>query len=173
MPILASRPGNSGFNPYGYHETQPMRDLVVQNVPTEVQHFAVTSLVNLVARNPYVFVGTLVAHGGYHLYNTFTSSPETGVVVESGGGRDSIDEISTAGDNTFNDVIDWIGQPVVPGVTRGDVIITGAIHARRGWIARQKRLKGRCPKKNWRGKQCTLYRGHGELVTSQLGDHDY
>lgn len=174
MPIFASLPGYQGPEPYGYRETQARMDLVEQYVPTEVQHSVVTGLINLATkRNPYVFVGTLVAHGVYHLYNTWTSSPEQGVIVSTGGGRHNIDEVSTAGDNTFDDVLQWVGTEVVPGVSRGDVVIAGVSYARRSWIVRQKRLRGRCTSRNWRGKQCKLYRGHSTLAASQLGDHDY
>jgi len=83
------------------------------------------------------------------------------------------DTFATAASITTSDTIEWLGTRVLPGVSRGDVIILGGRAIRRSWIARQRKLKGRCPSRNWRGKQCSLYRGHSTLVTTQLGDHDY
>ncbi len=124
-------------------------------------HVAVTGVIGVASGR--IWVGPM-AHLVYHALEKVYSGIADSVFV---------DDVVSEGDNTFDDVIDWIGQPVVPGVTRGDVVIAGASAARRSWIVRQKRLKGRCTSRNWRGKQCKLYRGHSTLATSQLGDHDY
>lgn len=94
--------------------------------------------------------------------------------VQVGAKLDQVsDAIGTVSTITPSDAIEWLGTRVIPGVSRADVILLGGRASRNTWIARQKRLKGRCPSKNWRGKQCTLYRGHSTLATSQLGPHDY
>jgi len=46
-------------------------DIVDPYVPEELQHFAVSSLINVAARNPYVFVATLIGHGAWHLYDHY------------------------------------------------------------------------------------------------------
>ena len=77
MPVGASLGGILGidtFSPRGFQETQAMTDWVDTHVPEEVQHFAVTSTINLLARNPYVFIGTVVGHAGYHLYERYNST---------------------------------------------------------------------------------------------------
>ncbi len=43
----------------------------------ESKHFAVTSTVNLIKRNPYVFVATGLAHAGYHYYESRRSGAST------------------------------------------------------------------------------------------------
>lgn len=84
MPIFTSIPGYPGFNPRGYHETQGMRDVVDAHVPVEVQHFAVSSAINILARNPYVFVGIGLIHAGYHIYEEiFSGAGDSASVVIS------------------------------------------------------------------------------------------
>lgn len=137
-----------------------------ESVKAETPHFLITGATNLLARNPYVFVATLIGHAGFHLYESYAES-RNGVGIHGS---------SQTGDSTFHQVVDWLGQPVVPGfpgMTRGDVVLEGGLTARRIWIARQKQVRGTCPAKNWRGKQCTLYRGHTKYATALASDHDY
>ena len=46
-----------------------------------------------------------------------------------------VNDVVNEGENTFNEAIDWLGQPVVPGVTRGDVVAGAASSAARTYIA--------------------------------------
>jgi len=82
--------------------------------------------------------------------------------------------IETGAYATADTAIEWLGEPVIPGVSRGDVALTGVSLTQKAWIARQLRVRGRCTSKNIRGKRCSLYRGH-ELVPIQRfqGRHDY
>jgi len=71
---------------YGPEVNRKQRDLVDKYVPEELQHFAVTSLINLVARNPYVFVATSLAHAGYHRWgNPFDSGSSSETYQQNGG----------------------------------------------------------------------------------------
>ncbi len=51
-------------------------EVIEEVVPQELQHFVVTSLINLAARNPYVFAGTLIGHGAWHLYDRYRGEVE-------------------------------------------------------------------------------------------------
>lgn len=153
MPVWASHPwgnvpgvpdGYRPFNPRGYHETQPMRDLYYEHVPTEVQHFLISGSINIIARNPYVFVATLIGHAGYHLYEHYAGSHDGASVLD----------IAEAG-----------GIVHLPGSVDG-----GDLHHRLVGVAapRVSSIRGhrgarkfrRCSVKTRRGQQCTLRAGH-------------
>jgi len=52
-------------------------------VMEETPHFVVSSVVNLVMRNPYVFAASLLVHGSYHAYEELTSRGGGGPSVQS------------------------------------------------------------------------------------------
>ena len=54
-------------------------DFVMEETP----HFLVSSSVNLVMRNPYVFAASLLVHGGYHVYDELTSRGGGGPSAQS------------------------------------------------------------------------------------------
>lgn len=154
MPVLASHPDYPGFNPYGHRANQARMEWVDRNVPTEVQHFAVTSVINLVARNPYVFVGTLVAHGGYHLYESLSGMVRSGSIV--GGEKDVYHNAVLPGTKQSLDMI------AVPIIGSGSVV-----GKPRQNQLRKSRGSRRCPRRRrGTGVQCLLRRGHS-------GSHRY
>lgn len=146
MPVWASwsnQPwGNQAgpvgpFNPRGYHETQVTRDIFYEHVPTEVQHFLVTSTINVIARNPYVFAATVIGHIGYHLYEHFAGS-QNGV---------SVVDITEAG---------GIVHPPGPELVK----YVEALSVSQSRVHRAGERFRRCTVKTRRGKRCTLRLGH-------------
>ena len=59
--------------------TGKYHDFVMEETP----HFLVSSSVNLVMRNPYVFAASLLVHGLYHGYEELTSRGGGGPSVQS------------------------------------------------------------------------------------------
>ncbi len=114
-------------------------------------HVALTGIIGIASGK--IWVGT-VTHLGYHALERVYLGLVDLVFVN---------DIINRGDSTLPEVIDWLGEPaspVLPGMTRGDVVVEAASKAGRFYIARQRKIRGQCPSKNWRGKRCSLYRGH-------------
>jgi len=84
MPVLPGILGH-GYNPRGYHEQKAVRDRVVPYLVEEAPHIAATVAVNLAARNPWVWAGTVIAHAGYHLYSKFHSGSSSSPYQQNGG----------------------------------------------------------------------------------------
>lgn len=106
-------------------------------VQAEAPHFLVTGITNLVARNPYVFAVTLIAHGGYHLYENYFGSQD-GVGVQ---------DVMTAGG--------------IVGVPGPEVLTSGPdVRPRSSSVQGARQDFRRCTVKTRRGKRCVLRSGH-------------
>lgn len=111
------------------------------NVQAEVPHFIASSAINVVARNPYVFLGTLVAHGGYHLYERmFSGASDYG----------SIDTIVADGGIVYPELKGWVSSAeILPRQPPRKRIQSSKVASFR-----------RCRTTSRPGKRCTRRIGH-------------
>ena len=92
MPIGSSLGGYYGidtFNPRGYHEIKQTKEVLLPFLIEEAPHIAATVAINLLARNPYVWIGTVVAHTGYHLLSKYLDSGSSSSSYQQNGGPET------------------------------------------------------------------------------------
>ncbi len=62
-----------------------LHDFVTEEAP----HILASVAINLVARNPYVWVGTMLAHAGYHLLSEYLDSGSSSSSYQQNGGPET------------------------------------------------------------------------------------
>ena len=106
----------------------------------EIPHFIASSTINVVSRNPYVFIATFIGHAGYHLYQHYAGA----------GQSTSVNEVVEAGGIVYPELKGWTGQPeVIPHRIGGKRIYGSKVASFR-----------RCRTTSRLGRRCTRRLGH-------------
>ena len=63
----------------------PQLEIAEEYLIEEAPHILATVAVNLAARNPYVWGGTVIVHAGYHLYSKYLSGSSSESYQQNGG----------------------------------------------------------------------------------------
>jgi hypothetical protein len=63
----------------------PQLEIAEEYLVEEAPHILATVAVNLAARNPYVWGGTVIVHAGYHLYSKYLSESSSESYQQNGG----------------------------------------------------------------------------------------